>query len=144
MGCGFFKCRDGSQRAAIDQVFCRARCAAGGVIRVAHTHDAPGAPLSFQQKLDLLSERENATSTPTRRKFASDVLASPPRMTPAKKLRLLNDEEEEESRVASEVENILSGKVLDTDISGIPEIEELMSTESKILSPDESFIIVFI
>ena len=65
-------------------------------------------------------------------------------MTPAKKLRLLNDEEEEESRVASEVENILSGKVLDTDISGIPEIEELMSTESKILSPDESFIIVFI
>jgi hypothetical protein len=83
-----------------------------------------------QQKLDLLSERENATSTPTRRKFASDV-ASPPRMTPAKKLRLLNDEEEEESRVATEVENILSGKLLDTDISSIPEIEELMSTESK-------------
>ncbi len=52
-------------------------------------------------------------------------------MTPAKKLRLLNDEEEEESRVATEVENILSGKLLDTDISSIPEIEELMSTESK-------------
>ncbi len=44
----------------------------------------------------------------------------------------MEDDEEEESRVATEVENILSGKVLDTDISGIPEIEELMSTESKL------------
>ena len=53
-------------------------------------------------------------------------------MTSAKKLRLMDEEEEEESRVATEVENILSGKSLDTDISGIPEIEELMSTESKL------------
>ncbi len=44
----------------------------------------------------------------------------------------MENDEEEESRVATEVENILSGKVLDTDISGIPEIEELMSTESKL------------
>ena len=54
VGCGFFKCGDGSQRAAVDQVFRRARCAAGGVIRVAHTHDASCAALCFQQKLDLL------------------------------------------------------------------------------------------
>ena len=52
----------------------------------------------------------------------------------------MEDDEEEESRVATEVENILSGKVLDTDISGIPEIEELMSTESKLnnFQPDNS------
>ncbi len=70
-----------------------------------------------------------------RRKAAAETS-----LVAAKKLRLDDDDdgvdtnvaEDEESRVASEVENILSGRVLDTDISGIPEFEELMSTESEI------------
>ena len=84
-----------------------------------------------QQKLDLLSERETSTLTQFQNRKLTQP-RSPLRMTSAKKLRLMDEDEEEESRVATEVENILSGKSLDTDISGIPEIEELMSTESKL------------
>jgi hypothetical protein len=93
------------------------------------------------QKLNLLtgtSKLSTTTSLPPtsqmRRKAAAETS-----LVAAKKLRLDDDgvdtnvAEDEESRVASEVENILSGRVLDTDISGIPEFEELMSTESEIL-----------
>ena len=83
-----------------------------------------------QQKLDLLtgSSKTTSTATPTSQRRKIGVETS---LIAAKKLRLDNDGNDEESRVASEVENILSGKVLDTDISGMPEFEELMSTESK-------------
>ena len=101
-----------------------------------------------QQKLDLLTEERENTSTnavtqlrrnASLRRNATPATGSPP-LSAVKRLRLMEDDEEEESRVATEVENILSGKVLDTDISGIPEIEELMSTESKLnnFQPDNS------
>ncbi len=108
------------------------------IIKVPPPRDVAEA-IERQQKLDLLTEeQENTTSNAVTqlrrnaslRRNATPATGSPP-PTAMKRLRLMEDDEEEESRVATEVENILSGKVLDTDISGIPEIEELMSTESK-------------
>jgi hypothetical protein len=128
--------------------------------------------IARQQKLDLLSggrpspspstSTSASSSTPAaavKREAAS--AASPPRMTPTKRLHLVDDEDDE--GVATEVDSILSGKVLDTDISAMPEFEELMRTESENFFPlflvsnpvclssslalhfsDDSFLIAFI
>ena len=98
------------------------------------------------QKLDLLSKATTTTSkTTTLQPPQRSKPAPEPTLVAAKKLRLdisddggivdVDDSEakDEESRVASEVENILSGKVLETDLCGMQEFEEMMSTESKFL-----------
>ena len=93
------------------------------------------------QKLDLLSKATTTTLQPPQKSKP----APEPTLVAAKKLRLdISDDggivdgddseaKDEESRVASEVENILSGNVLETDLCGMQEFEEMMSTESKFL-----------
>jgi hypothetical protein len=102
--------------------------------------------IARQQKLDLLSGSRPSPSLSTSMSASSSTpaaavkreavsAASPPRMTPTKRLHLVDDKDDE--GVATEVDSILSGKVLDTDISAMPEFEELMRTES------ENFFLLF-
>ena len=92
------------------------------------------------QKLDQLSTTAATTATPlttattTTTQQQRRKLASEQSLVDAKKLRLEPDVEsvvDETDEESQEVENIISGKVLFEDFSGIPEFEELMSTESK-------------
>ena len=89
------------------------------------------------QKLDQLSTTAATpltTATTTTTQQQRRKLASEQSLVAAKKLRLEPDVEsvvDETDEESQEVENIISGKVLFEDFSGIPEFEELMSTESK-------------
>ena len=88
------------------------------------------------QKLDQLSTAATpvTTATTTTTQQQRRKLAPEHSLVDAKKLRLEPDVEsvvDETDEESQEVENIISGKVLFEDFSGIPEFEELMSTESK-------------
>lgn len=93
------------------------------VVQVPPPQDVTEA-IERQQKLDALS-----MSAPAPVSMKREAVSPITRFPSSKRLKLMDNNEDEESRMASEVESILSGKVFETDISTIPEIEELMSTE---------------